>query len=590
VSLNLLTCVPAYPASGASSRHPLLFPTKLVCVEGSMKNDSTRYVPEIRVLGQDPGNGGMARLVLEFTVDGDRRLMALKRSALLGQAQTRRGLVNELTDRGLMWPGDPKDDKPKLEVLEKLVKEAQTAPQLIIAELPGWYGNLFILPDREYGPDDAATKIVFVPAESVHIGEYVVVGPGIARWRKKVARVARHSSRVRLAIAAAFAAPLIRPTGAPSFGFNFFGPTSIGKTSCLRTALSVWGLTPSGVVSSWLASPTGIEQHALGHRDSLVCLDDFGNIAGSGSQAADTLAATTFLLTGNRPKRRDKGYELKAALPKMDWRLVLLSTGVESIDTLISRGGRPLKGEEVRLIDVPAQIDGGDIFHSRIAKKGEKRSAAARRILSGIEKQTVTNQGHAIRHFLQKILEDKNYASKINKYSATFAQETRDVGDSALVGRIRKCFALSYSAAALAVDYGTLAWKKKATRRDIATCFRDAIEHLSAPQLSKQHEGTSALEQAFDRRVVSGKIKEIVKRAQVSNKDAKKRLQADGFAEGEYVYIKAERLKLWFPDPDERKRLLRELKVQRLLQPGREGGHTVEKKPPYFAFVTRAAR
>jgi hypothetical protein len=63
-----------------------------------------------------------------------------------------------------------------------------------------------------------------------------------------------------LAISAAFAGPLIGPCSAEGGGIHFRGPSSIGKSTALHVAGSVWGGgDANGYVRSWRATANGPE-------------------------------------------------------------------------------------------------------------------------------------------------------------------------------------------------------------------------------------------------------------------------------------------------------------------------------------------
>src|SRR5205807_1063344 len=104
-------------------------------------------------------------------------------------------------------------------------------------------------------------------------------GPGSLKgWRTTVGSVAKQSTGLRLSIAAALAAPLLRPLSMDSFALNLFAPTSTGKSSLLCAAASVPGLnSEERGLPRWSESESAIEQLAIGHRDGLFPLDESGD-------------------------------------------------------------------------------------------------------------------------------------------------------------------------------------------------------------------------------------------------------------------------------------------------------------------------
>jgi len=87
----------------------------------------------------------------------------------------------------------------------------------------------FVLP----GQDD-----VIVAGEAV--SSYEQAGT-LEDWQNSVGRLVAGHSRPMFAVATAFAAPLLKLLNAEGGGFNLRGSSSIGKTTALRAAASVWG-------------------------------------------------------------------------------------------------------------------------------------------------------------------------------------------------------------------------------------------------------------------------------------------------------------------------------------------------------------
>jgi uncharacterized protein (DUF927 family) len=127
-------------------------------------------------------------------------------------------------------------------------------------------------------------------------------------------------------VAAVFAAPNLRHLKVNSFGFNFSGPTSGGKTLLVRLAASAAGLNSNEGPKTWDGSTVAFEQRALGHRDSMMPLDDLSHLAGDTTQAAQLAKLVTFRLAGNRPKAKAGQYVQAHNIANTDFRVIPLST------------------------------------------------------------------------------------------------------------------------------------------------------------------------------------------------------------------------------------------------------------------------
>ena len=81
---------------------------------------------------------------------------------------------------------------------------------------PGWYGSVFAIPGRVFAPGDDRSEIYIDPKSDTHVGAFVIGDGSLKEWQELVAKPSRKSSRLRLSIAAAFAAPFLRPLGLDS--------------------------------------------------------------------------------------------------------------------------------------------------------------------------------------------------------------------------------------------------------------------------------------------------------------------------------------------------------------------------------------
>ena len=108
-----------------------------------------------------------------------------------------------------------------------------------------------MLPGKVFSPPGSGTDYRIDPKSHAHIGAFVCGKGSLEGWQETVAKPARKSSCLRVAIAAAFAAPLLRPMAMDSFAINWFSTTSDGKTAMLFIAASVAGLIGPDGLPGW---------------------------------------------------------------------------------------------------------------------------------------------------------------------------------------------------------------------------------------------------------------------------------------------------------------------------------------------------
>ncbi|MFF7949394.1 DUF927 domain-containing protein [Streptomyces griseorubiginosus] len=137
-------------------------------------------------------------------------------------------------------------------------------------------------------------------------------------WRQAVSRLEPH--RVpRIVIAAALAAPLLRPLGLPSFTVDISSRSTKGKTTALQCGCSVWA-NPSenaAAISNWRGTAFAIEKRFNLVRGLPTFLDETMAVSDEG-----IIDYVLYQLPMNQGKDRSGGYA--GALP---WETILLSSG-----------------------------------------------------------------------------------------------------------------------------------------------------------------------------------------------------------------------------------------------------------------------
>ena len=169
------------------------------------------------------------------------------------------------------------------------------------------------------------------------------------------------------------------------------GRSSIGKTTALKVAASVWG-HPKRYIKQWRATGNAQEGIAEKHNDSLLILDEIG-------QANDKdIQQTVYMIGNEKGKAR---MTVDAALRKAkSWRLLCLSSGEVGISEKIEAAGERVHGGIlVRCIDIEAQSAKGiGIFEDlRGYNNGNEFSTI-------LTERTSKYYGTAARFFIEEIV------------------------------------------------------------------------------------------------------------------------------------------------------------------------------------------
>lgn len=313
----------------------------------------------------------------------------------------------------------------------------------------GWHGTSFVLPDETLGGGGAGGdgERVLLQTETAVPHAFTRQGT-LADWQAAVAEPARGNSRLILALATALAAPLLHLVGAESGGVHLYGKSSTGKTTCLDAAASVWG--GGEYTRTWRATVNGLEGVAAAHSDALLCLDEIGQVDGR-------IAAEAAYLLGNGVGRVRARRDGSARQPQR-WRLLFLSTGETRLADKVAEDGRrrPTAGQEVRVLDVPAEVEGGlGVFE---ALHG---AATAADFADRLRQAAKRCHGTAARAFLARVAADTGRAAALaTQFRGRFIAAHRPAGATGQVVRAAERFSLIAAAGELA------------TARNTSSCWR----------------------------------------------------------------------------------------------------------------------
>ena len=342
----------------------------------------------------------------------------------------------------------------------------------------GWHGNSFVLPEPVSAPTSGKSCCCSTPPFwNTAFGNRVHLKAG----SRAIACYATGNSRLVLAISAAFAGPLIGPCSAEGGGIHFKGPSSIGKSTALHVAGSVWGGgDANGYVRSWRATANGIEGIAALHCDTLLCLDELSQLAPKdGGEVAYMLANGS----GKTRSARD-GSARRAA----KWRTIFLSSGEIGLADKVAEDGRGRKlaaGQQVRVVDVPADAGVGIGMFENL--HGFPSGDAFARHLRDATRQ---HYGVAAREFLTAIVPDIDEVKKqIGPIMKAFTEQYVPAGADGQVERVAQRFALIAVGGELAQQYGIVPWQPGEAVAAAGKCFNDWLHARGGHDAAEVRDG-----------------------------------------------------------------------------------------------------
>lgn len=404
----------------------------IISILSDEASESWRFVIEFKNAG-----GVKLRHVIPFeqvTDEGREIVQALQRKGFVFMGKVGHLFTSYLRDR-------------------KRLTEAEGKFKMLAIKT-GWHdvGDIkrgaFVTADKTYGL--YADQIIYAPDDFDKIAKLSMKG-NFETWQKNVAAYAVGNSRLCFSIACAFAAPLMAVCGIDGGGVHFKGASSTGKTTCQIAASSVYGLpTKNGFSKSWKTTDSALEQSACAHNDMILPLDEIAQV--DPKQAGDCVYTLGNGIGRSRATRNG------GVRKTYSWLTFIFSAGEVGLSDLMQEVGKRVKaGQEVRLLEIPAEVSDGTIYETN----HDFASGAA--LSDHISKYANENYGHAFDRFITKLCEPtaqadaKKLFDKIKmdmQYTLTESRK-RVSGE---VSRAAVRFALIAAAGELATRWGITGW------------------------------------------------------------------------------------------------------------------------------------
>lgn len=384
-------------------------------------------------------------------------------------------------------------------------------PKKVRINRTGWYTHNgaphFVTPSRIYGRERAA---LLYSGESTEQKKSALMPAALNDWKNGVAKQATLSTRIGLAICAAFAAPCLKLLGLEGGGFHFYAASSKGKTTALRAAASVYG-SPNKCVLSWDATGTAIELQQDAHNDLIMCLDEVGTA--NPRDLANTLYRITNGMAKGRGRMRDGNVVLRDT-PEPNRVLTLSSGELALAYELQTVGKQSTAGQEVRLADIPANAD--DERPERGVYESCGDFADTRAAADALNKAANAHYGSAGAFWLEYLSGERESADSqktpketLKEYFETDLNALRDDIEEAGVristqgGRVLARFAACSAAGRLATERGLTGWPPALAYKVTLACAKATMARFDEDReiktaIQKLYSLVTANKQCFD--------------------------------------------------------------------------------------------
>ena len=213
-------------------------------------------------------------------------------------------------------------------------------------------------------------------------------------WKENVCTLCEGNSILTLALCVGLSGILLKKLNINPIMVNLIGKSSIGKTTALYIAASLWG-NPREFIQQWRTTSNALEAIAESYNDSALILDELGQVH------SKDIGNIIYMLGNSKGKSRlNKDSELKES---KKWSIAVLSSGEVSISDKIAEGSDSVKaGQLVRCIDIDAlrsdKLGVFDTMHDDIEDSAQFSNL--------LKEGTLKCYGVAAKAFIQSLIND----------------------------------------------------------------------------------------------------------------------------------------------------------------------------------------
>jgi putative DNA primase/helicase len=378
--------------------------------------------------------------------------------------------------------------------LIRYLNEADVESRVTVVARTGWHevggANVFALPNETLGMATGEAVIV----QAAMTAPFEKRG-SLAEWQSGVASTVAGHSRGVFALSVAFAGPLLGLHGLEGGGFHFCGQSSRGKSTLVEAAASVWGKGAiPGFVRPWRTTANALEGAAAIHSDTLLVLDELGMI-----DPREAAAAAYQLAAGSGKGRSGRDGSLRAS---QTWRTMVISTGeVRLSDKLVEGKQKARAGQQVRLIDIPADAGAGFGVFDHAGAGGD-----AKLLADAIKRAARSAYGTAGPEFVRLLIAHDTDAIAVSAMIEVFRARCVPRSADGQVLRVCDRFGLVAAAGELAREFGIVPWAPGEAIDAAAKCFSDWLDSRGGIEAGEVHAAISQvrlfIEQHGDSRFV----------------------------------------------------------------------------------------
>jgi hypothetical protein len=265
---------------------------------------------------------------------------------------------------------------------------------------------------------------------------------------------------------------LLAITGTQSFAFCLYGRTRSGKTIATLVASSVIGIGRTENLIGWNITDARLEERLSEFNDLLFPIDDLSTML--------RIRHLTYRMSQGWSTGRHSSFTGALQGAHGGWRCIELTSSEKSIrDMATDAKVERQHGEALRLIDVPAVLDGSDNIFDRGSSPTPNSKAWRDATFASIVADCEASHGAPLRPYVEKtITADFDVREMVREATAAFAQHVADTGDHVVARDVARKCGLVYAGGLLGIQFGIVPWQQEELLDAMAKCYGGARNQL----------------------------------------------------------------------------------------------------------------
>jgi putative DNA primase/helicase len=396
----------------------------------------------------------------------------LKRTDWLGE----KGAVEILQDQGLRLLGLKKH---KFDFINEYLNEFKPEFKAVGVDMVGWQDDLatYILPFTDDPRNsytctkDGEQKVEYILQQKGVVTRSLRKKGTLAEWQRTVGAVCKGNHLHTFAILTALTAPALKLLNEEGGFIHYAGNTSIGKSTILHVAKSVWGFENLG---SFRATDNSLESTCKNSNDGMLFLDEIGEIE------PEALDKVIYMLANGATKgRSDRSGNAKAAT---HFKVLAQCTGEMGLAAKLAEKNKKAKGGQlIRMAELDADRGKGlntfDILN--INPDTGELFVTGREQAEYLKLHASKNCGVVIDGFLKEASKDiEGFTEDLEEAKAKWLERKFTGNEGVEVSRMAKRFSTIYASAVMAVEFGVVPFSIEEIEDCVNAMFDNWLERF----------------------------------------------------------------------------------------------------------------